>query len=207
MVAVGRSWWLSSKVPRRGLEVGRTRAVVQATHHKGAEALTVISGKTRFQDDDLDKVHILLGEAKPLPLWQAAAFASICGAIIFNGIASLLEMIPQPAIHLLTPWLTTIGAILGSVAGAWHLTRNANAQQRAMLRDPQQIAIDLTGIKLSSDDADSLLRWPHFTKKYVSADLIVLRTKLNTILIVRPDTFGRAADFQQACDIIDGSVT
>jgi hypothetical protein len=169
--------------------------------------LTVISGRMRYREGDLGRVHILLGDAKPLPLWKGAALASICGAIIFNGIATLMESMPLPAIHLLAPWLTTIGAILGSVGGAWRLTANATAQQRALVRDPQKIEIDPTGIQLLSDDADSILRWAHFAKTYVSDDLIVLRTKLNTILILRPDTFDSTNDFQRVRDIIRASVT
>ena len=85
-----------------------------------------------------------------------------------------------------TGWAAALGAALLVLAGALRLSHTAS---QPMSASTQRIGVGDDGIRLQTDKAESLLRWPHFTRRIEAGGIIILETEDRTLVLLRPADF------------------
>jgi hypothetical protein len=157
-----------------------------------------ITGTIIYTAADQELLRTRFGRSRPLQLWQSTLAAGGLGAIIGNGVSAL------------TPWFSTggawfalAGAIALSTAWSW---RVMGAAVPPAVR-PQTVTLTAEGLRLTTPKADTLMRWPLFTRRHAAADHIALLTEDETWVLLRPSHFATAADYAAAVALIEANVT
>ena len=149
----------------------------------------MVSGTIQYTEQDFALSQSAFSPAPPLPLWKGAFAMAFIGAVIGLGATTLLSRLLEqvlPALSEYTAWGAVCGAIIFVSAGAWRLSAKLSPAQQAALQTPQAFLIDESGLQLSSDTAETRMTWAHFMTACITSDLIVLRTRDATIVVLRP---------------------
>ena len=132
------------------------------------------------------------------------------GAVIGFGFATLLSEVLKPALPVLsqvTAWGAVCGAIASVSAGAWRLSAKRSPMQDAALQIQQAFSLDEDGLRLSTDTAETRMRWAHFLAVRIAPDAMVLRTRDETIVLLRPAFVADPAAWSEAQRIVGAHVT
>lgn len=170
----------------------------------------MVLGTIRYTEEDLALSQTAFSPATPLPLWKGACAAACLGAVIGFGIATLLsKMLEQvlPVLSQYTAWGAAGGAILLVSAGAWRLSAKASPAQQVALQLSQTFLIDESGLRLSTDTAETRMNWAHFLAAHIKSDLIVLRTRDATIVVLRPAFVANQEAWMEARRIVSARVS
>jgi len=157
-----------------------------------------VTGTITYTPADLKLLRSRFGQATAIDLWQSMLIAGALGAIIGYGASALTPWFSEAG-----AWLALVFAIAATTAWSWRLTK---AVAPAEPTRPQSVTLDATGLRLTNDKADTLMRWPHFTQRFASADHIALRTEDNTWVLLRPGYFLSPEDYAAAVAWIEANV-
>jgi hypothetical protein len=156
-----------------------------------------VTGTIVYTAADLKLLRSQFGQTTPIELWQSTLAAGALGAIIGYGLSAL-----TPWFHQAGPWLALLFAIAATTGWSWRLTKAvAPAKPR-----PQSVTLSAAGLRLTTDKADTLMRWPHFTQRFAFPDHIALRTEDNTWVLLRPGYFASPADYAAAVALIEANI-
>ncbi|ODT22542.1 MAG: hypothetical protein ABS35_14565 [Kaistia sp. SCN 65-12] len=149
----------------------------------------MVSGTIRYTEHDYALSQAKLSHGRTIPLWQGACLTACLGAAIGYGVATLLSGLLAQALPMLPQreaWGALGGAVLLVTAGAWRISTKLSPMQQAALRTQQAFLLDENGLQLSTDTAETCMKWGHFLVAQIEPDLIVLRTREETIVLLRP---------------------
>lgn len=153
----------------------------------------MIEGTQTLDAQSLTLAQKALGRSQTLGLWQGTLALLVLGAIIGIGAASLLGSLFELPFTLWSAhvgWAAGLGAALLVLAGAVRLSM---AGPPAFAPRTQRISLDEDGIRLMTDEAESLMRWPHFTRRTSTAEALILETRDQTLVLLRPADFPAVA--------------
>lgn len=165
----------------------------------------MISGTIQYAEQDFALSHTAFSPAPPLALWKGAFAMACLGAVIGLGAATLLsKMLEQvlPTLSEYTAWGAVCGAVVLVSVGAWRLSAKLSPAQQAVLQTSQTFLIDERGLQLSTDTAETRMTWPHFVTARTEPDLIVLKTRDATIVVLRPTFFASQVAWDEARRIV-----
>lgn len=165
-----------------------------------------IVGTIRYDAADLKLLETQFGQSTPMPLWRAALIACGLGAVIGFGVVALAQRVIQPEAEFfggLGPWGALVGAIAMVSAGAAYISRKAAT---AIPDKVQTVTVSAEGIRLTTDKADSLMRWPLFTRRIAQVGLIALQTEDNTWVLLRSGYFPTPHDYAAALALIEANI-
>lgn len=166
----------------------------------------MVVGTIRYSEQDFALSQSAFSEARPVPLWQATVAIGCLGAVAGLGIATLLsEAVPMLSQH--TAWGAACGAILMVGAGAWRISAKPSPMQTAMLQLQQAFQLDEDGFRLSTETAETHMKWAHFLVARIEPDLMVLRTRDETIVLLRRDFLADQADWNEAERLVGAYVS
>jgi hypothetical protein len=127
------------------------------------------------------------------------------GAVIGYGLvtlaAAMLESV-MPALSQDKAWGATLGAIVLVSAGAWRMSGKLSPAQAAALQSEQTFLLDDDGFRLASATAETRMDWAHFLAARVEPDLIALKTREQTIVLLRPGFVADQAAWNEARRIV-----
>lgn len=149
----------------------------------------MVSGEIRYTEQDFALSQSAFSSAQPLPLWKGACAMACLGAVIGFGLATLLAKLLEPVLPAwsdYTAWGAVCGAILLTSAGAWRLSAKLSPAQQAALQISQTFFLDESGLRLGTETAETRMSWAHFLAARIESELIVLRTRDATIVVLRP---------------------
>ena len=153
----------------------------------------MIEGTQTLDAASLAQAEAALGRTRVVSLWQGTLVMLALGAVIGIGASALVGKLLGTDFGLWTAetgWCAAIGAALLVLAGALRLSRLAT---QPIASRTQRIGIDDEGIRLSTDTAESLLRWRHFTRRISAGGIIILETEDRTLVLLRPSDFPAAS--------------
>lgn len=149
----------------------------------------MVSGMIRYTEQDFALSQARLSQGRTIPLWQGACVIACLGATIGYGTATLLSELSAQTLPVLSQreaWGALCGAILLVTVGASRISTKLSPMQQAALRIQQAFLLDEKGLRLSTDTAETRMNWSHFLAAQIEPDLIVLRTRDGTIVLLRP---------------------
>jgi len=170
----------------------------------------MVSGTIHYTEQDFALSHTAFSPAPPLALWKGAFAMACLGAVIGLGAATLLSRLLEQVLPVLseyTAWGAVCGAILLVSAGAWKLSAKLSPAQQAALQTSQTFAIDEGGLQLRTDTAETRMTWAHFVTARIDPDLIVLKTRDATIVVLRPTFFDSQMAWGEARRIVTAHVS
>jgi hypothetical protein len=148
----------------------------------------MVSGTIQYVEGDMDLALSQLSSSRQLPLWKSALVISVLGAIIGDGVFTLLNSALrsfQMDLSVSEAYGALGGAVLIVTFGAWHLSKKASSGI-AHLR-PQTFFVDEAGVSLSTSYAESRMLWPHFAEVRNNDEQIAMKTLDGTIVLLRPE--------------------
>jgi len=169
----------------------------------------MVSGTIQYTEQDFALSQSAFSLGQPLPLWKGACVHACLGAVIGFGVATLLSKILEsawPAVSQFTPWGAVCGTVLLVSAGAWRLSAKRSPMQEAALRIPQAFVLDDSGLRLSTDTAETRMSWAHFLAARIEPDSMVLRTRDETIVLLRPSFVADQAAWSEARRLVGAHV-
>ncbi|MBN9583220.1 MAG: hypothetical protein J0G37_17165 [Afipia sp.] len=169
----------------------------------------MVSGTIQYTEGDFALSQGAFSQAQPLALWKGACALACLGAVIGLGVATLLSKVLQPvfpAVSEFTAWGAACGAIVLVSAGAWRLSAKRSPMQEAALSHPQAFVLDESGLRLSTATAETRMDWAHFLAARIDPDAIVLRTRDETIVLLRPTFVADQATWSEAQRIVSAHV-
>lgn len=169
----------------------------------------MVSGTIRYTEHDFALSQTTLSPTRTIALWQGACAIACLGAVIGYGSVTLLaEVLAQalPVLSQYTAWGAVCGAILLVSAGAWRLSAKLSPMQQASLQLQQTFHLDENGLRLSTDTAETRMDWAHFLAARIEPDLIVLKTRDETIVLLRPAFVADHAAWNEAKQMVSGRV-
>ncbi|CAN5455921.1 hypothetical protein BH10PSE11_BH10PSE11_19970 [soil metagenome] len=170
----------------------------------------MVSGTIRYTEQDFALSQAVLSPVRTMPLWQGACAIACLGAMIGYGIATLLsEVLAQalPAVSQYTVWGAVCGAILLVSVGAWRLSTKLSPLQQAALQLQQTFLLDENGLRLSTDTAETCMSWAHFLAACIEPDVMVLKTRDQTVVLLRPAFVADQAVWSEAKRIVSAHVS
>ena len=170
----------------------------------------MVSGTIRCTEQDFVRYQAVRSPVRTMPLWQGACAIACLGAVIGYGIATLLSVVLAQALPVLsqyTVWGAVCGAILLISVGARQLSTKLSPMQQAALQLQQTFLLDENGLRLSTDTAETCMNWAHFLAACIEPDLMVLRTRDGTIVLLRPAFVADKAAWSEARRIVGARVS
>ena len=136
---------------------------------------------------------------------MGACAAGWLGAAIGFGVATALAEV-LPALSQYSAWGGVCGAILLVGLGAWRLSAKLSPVQRATLQLRQAFVLGENGFDLSTDTARTHMDWAHFLAAGIEPHRMVLRTRDETIVLLRPAFFASPADWNEAMRMVGAHI-
>lgn len=170
----------------------------------------MVSGTIRYTEQDFALSQNALSQVQTISLWQGACAIACLGAIIGYGLATLVFGLLEQALPVLsqyTAWGAVCGAILLVSVGAWRLSKKLSPMQQTALKIQQAFVLDESGLRLSTDSAETRMNWAHFLAARVESDLMVLRTRDETVVLLRPAFVADQAAWSEAKRIVNARVS
>lgn len=170
----------------------------------------MVSGTIRYTEQDFALSQAVLSPVRTIPLWQGTSAIAFLGAVIGYGIATLLSEVLALALPVLsqyTVWGAVCGAILLVSVGAWRLSTKLSPMRQAALQLQQNFLLDENGLRLSTDTAETCMNWAHFLSACIEPDLMVLKTRDETVVLLRPAFVADQAAWSEARRIVGARVS
>jgi len=130
----------------------------------------MIEGTQTLDAKSFAEAEAALGRPRVLSLWQGTLAMLALGAVIGVGASALIGKLMGTEFGLSTP-------------------ETGCAAAQPMTTRTQRISVGDDGIRLETDKAESLLRWPHFTRRIEAGGIIILETEDRTLVLLRPADF------------------
>ncbi|MCO5129598.1 MAG: hypothetical protein M9932_03415 [Xanthobacteraceae bacterium] len=165
----------------------------------------MITGTIRFSDQDFALSRVAFSQGQPISLWLGAGIMACLGAVIGFGLAMLASK-ALPAVSPHAAWGAVCGAILAVSAGAWKLSAKQSPMQSALLQIQQTFVLDDNGVRLGTDTAQTDMSWAHFVAARIAPEWMVLKTREETVVLLRPAFFADPADWREARRIVGANV-
>lgn len=165
----------------------------------------MVSGTIRYTEQDFALSQTAISPARTIPLWQGTFAIACLGAVIGYGSVTLLsEVLAQafPVLAQYTTWGAVCGAILLVSVGAWRLSTKLSPMQQASLQLQQSFVLDESGLKLSTDTAETRMDWAHFLAAHIEPDFMILKTRDGTVVLLRPAFVADHATWNEARKIV-----
>ena len=162
----------------------------------------MVSGTLRYQVADIAIAQEkMMGRRRMLSLWHGSLFLLVIGGVIGLGVGTLVRsaapgLSPDPAFGALA------GAGLAIVIGAWRFEQPQRAAKAAALMMEQSFRFDENGLTLAVSTAETRMNWSHFTATHTSPALIVLQTRDQTLVLLRPDFLDRPDEWSNLTSMI-----
>src|SRR5262249_46405341 len=126
------------------------------------------------------------------------------------GLTTLLfELLGQafPVLSQYTAWGAVFGTILLVSIGAWRLSTKSSPMQQAALKIQQAFVLDENGLRLSTDSAETSMTWTHFLGARIESDVLVLRTRDETVVLIRSGFVADQAAWSEAKRLVGARVS